>query len=79
MAKDNLDIESRFRRRLNYLIGVFTDATGRYPDEGRTEVKEGLQRLGLIKKSTKELDLKGLAKACNMVEQWINELRLPLK
>lgn len=70
-----MDLETGLRKRMHRLIGEFADCTGRYPDEARAELKEHLISIQMIKKSTKELDLKGLAIAGNIVAGWIKEQR----
>ena len=53
----------RFRKHMNSLINQYAGATDFSPEFARIEVKNGLKILGLIKESTKELDLNGYVRA----------------
>lgn len=69
----NTTLEEGLRRRMHRLVGEFADCTARYPDEARAQLKEHLISIGMIEKSTKELDIKGLAIAGNIVAGWIKD------
>ena len=73
---ENLDLEVRFRRKLHATIHEFEFVYQMYPDEAKSELKTLLRNKGLIKVSTKELDIKGLAIACNLLEEIIRKEKL---
>lgn len=71
-----LDLEQRLFRKMNYLIGVFSDCSGKKKEQSRKYLKEELKKLGWIEKSTTELDIRMLAKTNNLLESWIKTQRL---
>lgn len=56
------ETKERFRKRMNALVTDIAKSTGRKPEELREEFKAQWKREGLIKESTNELDVAGLAK-----------------
>lgn len=72
------NMEESFRRKMHALTRQYADIVQMYPDEAHQYLKDQLIEKGMIKKSTNELDIKGLAKTCNMLNEWIDKNKLPL-
>jgi len=67
------EITDRFTKKLHALLGELALLKGVKPNAAKNKLKEALKKKGLIVKSTKELDIKGQAIACNIVEAWMKE------
>ena len=65
------ELTDRFQNKLHGLLGELAELKGIKPEEAKKKLKKVLIEKGMIEKSTKELDLKGQAKACAIVEKWI--------
>lgn len=63
----------RFRKHMNSLINQYAELVGCGAVEARTEIKKSLMTLGLIKESTKELDLSGYVRAIAYIKDLIYE------
>lgn len=59
--------------KMHALINLYANKTGIYSETIKDKLKEELKGKGLMNESTKELNLKGLAIACNLLEEWIKE------
>lgn len=70
---DPVELKDRFVKKLHALLGQLAEAKGTKPEEEKERLRKHLISLKLMEKSTKELDVKGLAIGCNIVEKWINE------
>lgn len=69
----NRTIQERFYKKLHVLLNDYAVIKEIEPEEAKEELKKELAKRGMIEKSTKELDVKGLAVANNIVEQWIEK------
>lgn len=67
------ELTGKFTKKLHALLGELAELKNVKPDKAKTRLKEHLKKVGMIKESTKELDIKGQAIACNIVEKWIKE------
>lgn len=56
------ETKERFRKRMNAIVTDIAKSTGRKPEELREEFKAQWKKEGIIKESTNELDVAGLAK-----------------
>ena len=65
------ELTDRFQNKLHGLLGELAELKDVKPEEAKKKLKKVLIDKGMIEKSTKELDLKGQAKACAIVEGWI--------
>lgn len=72
------DLDFKFRRRMFHLLGIYADAMGMYHDESMAYLKDKLRAKRMIKESTTELDIKGLAKTCALIGEWIKKNQLPI-
>ncbi len=63
-----ISVKERFWRKLHYDLGVITSGDKLLKKKLKEELKEKLKKDGLIKQSTKELGVKGLAIACNILK-----------
>ena len=73
LNEDNKELKERFVNKMHGLLGRVAEERNVEPEKVKDKLKEKLKEIGLIEKSTKELDLKGLAIACNTVEKWLNK------
>ena len=73
LHKDPDEMAVRFTRKLHVLLAEIAEMKGVKPDKAKDMLRKELKSRKLIEKSTTELDLKGLAIACNIVEEWINK------
>ena len=73
LHKDPDELNLRFRKKLHILLAEVAEAENIKPEEAKGMLREELKRRKMIEKSTTELDLKGLAIACNIAEEWINK------
>lgn len=67
------DLEQRMRGKMHALISLLAEARGKKAEEMKEELKFELKKSMTIKSSTKELDVKGLVLANNLLEKWISE------
>lgn len=65
---DNIELREKFGRKLHALLKDLASVKKCKPEEVKTVLKQYLKDKKLIKESTTELDLKGLAIACNWTE-----------
>lgn len=72
LNEDSVELKERFIRKMHVLIGEYAELEPMSKDLAKDLLKKELKSKGLIEKSTKELNIKGLAIACNIVEDWIN-------
>ena len=63
----------RFQRRMHALITELAERDGVTQVQYKNEFKQLLQRLNIIKESTKELDLQGYSRAINILNNRKNE------
>ncbi len=71
---DPKELTQRFMNKLHGLLGEYAQKEGlRNVEEAKRKLKEHLIETRMINKSTKELDIRGLAKSCRIVEEWINQ------
>ena len=75
LNEDNKDVKERFWSKMHALINEFAGMVKKTPEEVKEDLKKTLKEKGLIESSTKELDIKGLAIACNILERYINEAK----
>lgn len=73
LHKDPDELNNRFVRKLHFLLSEYAEQSGMKPEEAKNQLKETLKDKKLIEKSTTELDIKGLAIACNIVDDWIQK------
>lgn len=73
LHKDPDALKERFVRKLHVLLAEFSTIKDIKPEEAKKLLKDALKSKNMIETSTKELDLKGLAVACNIVENWLNQ------
>lgn len=73
LNEDNKDVRERFWSKMHVLINQLAGNINQSEEYSKQLIREELKKKGLIEKSTKELDIKGLAIACNILERWINE------
>ena len=71
LNEDRVEVRERFVRKMHALLGELSELLGTTKEEEKEHLKEVLKKKGVIKESTKELDLKGLAQACNYLEDKI--------
>lgn len=71
--QDNKEIRERFVNKMHAQLGELAELKDITPKKAKDRLKEHLKEMGLIKESTKELDLKGIAIANNIVRKWIEE------
>ena len=69
----SFELDEKFVKKLHGLLGEYAELVGIKPEEAKKKLKGQLMRMELISQSTKELDIKGQAIACNLVEKWIKE------
>ena len=70
---DHKDIDDRFRGKMHALINELATWSGKEATEVKDDLREVLKDKKLIQSSTTELDIKGLAIACNILEKWIEQ------
>lgn len=75
LNEDSVQVRERFVHKMHALLGELAELSGRDKEAEKTSLKKELIKKGLIKESTKELNLKGLGIACNIVEEMINANR----
>lgn len=73
MNVDPIDLKERFVKKLHALLGQLAEAKGETPKMVKDKLKNYLKLHKIIEESTKELDIKGLAIASNIVQKWLNE------
>ena len=73
LNEDNVELKDRFWRKMHILITELAEKQGIKKEDCKDIFKKQLIKIGAIKESTKELDVKGLAKACNLLEELINK------
>lgn len=73
LHKDPDDLLIRFRNKLHVMIAEYATMRDLKPDKVKDELRKVMINKKLMVKSTTELDIKGLAVACNVVEEWINK------
>lgn len=73
LNKDNKELRERFVNKMHAQLGELAELKNVKPEKAKDKLKEKLKEMKLIEKSTKELDLKGLAIANNIVRKWIEE------
>jgi len=71
--EDNKDVRDKFWSKMHGLINLYAEMIKETPEFVKDSLKEELKSKNLIKESTKELDIKGLAISCNILERWISE------
>lgn len=71
LNKDNKELKERFMNKMHGLLGQLAEEKGCTPEIAKEKLRSKLREMDLIKKSTTELDLKGLSIACNIVEKWL--------
>ena len=69
----NIDTEEKFRRTMHARINELADIREKDREEVKDSLRQELIKRKLIEKSTKELDIKGLAIAVNILDTWIKE------
>ena len=72
LSEDSKDVEEKFRSKFHALIDEYSKITITPKNVVKDAVRDVLKRKGMIKESTTELDIKGLATACNLVEEMIH-------
>lgn len=73
LHKDPDELNVRFTKKLHVLLAEVAEAKDIKPEEAKEMLREELKNRKMIEESTTELDVKGLAIACNIVEEWINQ------
>jgi len=72
-ADANKDVKERFFGQFHSKIAELADLLNISPEECKKKIKEELRELKMIEVSTKELDIKGLAIACNIIDNLIKK------
>ena len=67
------DTKGRFWSKMHSLIGEIAEKRNTAKEDIKEELRDWLILRKHIVKSTKELDIKGLAVACNILEKWLKE------
>ena len=67
----NNDTKEKFRKTMHVKIRELADKTDKTEDDVKDELREQLIKNDVIKESTKELDIKGYAIACNILDDWM--------
>lgn len=65
------DLKEKFWKKMHSLINDFAVLNGESPEYIKKNLKSQLKLEDLIESSTKELDIKGLSRACEILEKWI--------
>ncbi len=71
----NKSAKEKFWGKLHALLGLHAEIMGWTPEQSKDNLKNWLVYSEMIEKSTTELDVKGLAIACNQVEGWIKQAK----
>jgi hypothetical protein len=66
-------LKERFWNKMHALLSEWAETIGDKPENTKIALKDWLKVKKLIATSTKELDLRGLAVACNYIEQQIKK------
>ena len=69
---DPIELKERFVKKMHALLGQLAELKVEKPEKTKDRLREHLKELKIIKESTKELDIKGLAVSCNILEKWMN-------
>lgn len=75
LNEDPEELKSRFVKKMHGLLAEYAEIRQISPEETKEDLKNRLKERKMIENSTKELDIKGLAIACSMVEKLIDEHR----
>ena len=73
LHRDPDELQVRFMNKLHVLLAELANIKDVKPAKAKEVLRTELKNRKLIEKSTTELDVKGLAIACNIVEEWINK------
>lgn len=71
--ENNKDVRDKFWSKMHGLINLIAEMRKTSPEDIKNKLRDELREKNLLKDSTTELDIKGLAIACNILERWQQE------
>jgi hypothetical protein len=73
VEEESSTVKERFWNKMHGLLGQLSELKKSTPEQTKEYLKDWLKEKKYIKESTKELDLRGLAVACNYLEEQIKQ------